>query len=272
MENIKETFKEFVARRKLEIKEEVEKLTNKPKLVIINVGDDSASQVYVRGKLKDAAECGIIAELIHYEADIEESVLYDKINELNNNNECTGYIVQLPLPKKFNEAKIIEMIKPEKDVDGFSKLAITSPATPKGIINYLEAQNYDFTDKCAVILGRSNIVGKPLARLLLARNCNVTVIHSKTSEANKRMYLENADLICSAVGKRNIIDETYKLKPTAWIIDIGMNKNDLNKVCGDIEKDLPVTFQSHNPGSTGLTTRLTLLTNLLELYNLSNKA
>lgn len=271
METAKETFKEFVARRKLEIKAEVAGLGRKPKLVIINVGDDPASQVYVRGKLKDAAECGIEAELIHYEADIEEATLYEKIAELNLSSACTGYIIQLPLPKKFDESKLIEMIDPLKDVDGFSKLAITDPATPKGIINYLEAQNYDFTDKCAVILGRSNIVGKPLARLLLAKNCNVTVIHSKTSETNKRMYLEHADLIFSAVGKRNIIDETYALKPSAWVIDIGMNKNEMNKVCGDIEKDLPVEFQSHNPGSTGLTTRLTLLTNLLQLYKLQGK-
>lgn len=261
-----ETFKEYVARIKTEIKEYTDMLAIKPKLVIINIGDDPASQVYIKGKLKDAAECGIDAELIHYDADIDKAVVYDKIESLNNDDSVTGFIVQLPLPKKFDENKIIEMINPKKDVDGFSKLHITDPATPKGIINYLVAQNYNFTDKNAVIIGRSNIVGKPMQRLLLDKNCNVVQLHSKTSEANKRLFLEQADLIITAVGKRGLIDSTYKLKPTAWIIDVGMNRDENDKLIGDCERNLPVEFQSPVPGSVGLTTRLTLLTNLLQLY------
>lgn len=267
-----ETFKEYVIRRKEEIKQQLIQVTIKPKLVIINVGDDPASQVYIKGKLADCAEVGITVELIHYGADIDETVLYDKIKELNNDSSVTGFIVQLPLPKKFNEDTVISLIDPKKDVDGFSKLAITDPATPTGIIDYLEAQKFDFTNKNAVVIGRSNIVGKPIARLLLEKNCNVTVLHSKTLEDNKRLFLKNADLIITAVGKRGLIDETYELKPTAWIIDVGMNRDENGKLIGDCERNLsfyPIAFQSPVPGGVGLTTRLALITNLLKLYSLT---
>lgn len=210
-----EKFKDYVAVKKAEIKQQLDKEVKKPKLVIINVGNDQASQVYVKGKLKDCAEIGIVAELKHFEDSITENFLLDFIEALNNDDNVTGFIVQLPLPKHIHEEKIIEAIKPIKDVDGFSKLHITEPATPQGIIDYLVDRKYQFNDKNAVILGRSNIVGKPIARLLLDKNCNVIQLHSKTSEQNKRLFLENADLIITATGKLNLIDHSYKLKSTA---------------------------------------------------------
>lgn len=263
-----ENFKEYIAKRKAEIKQQLDKEKKKPKLIIVNVGDDPASQVYVKGKLKDCAEVGVVAELKHFEDSITEHFLLDFIEALNNDKSVTGFIVQLPLPKHINEEKVIEAIKPIKDVDGFSKLHITEPATPQGIIDYLVDKKYQFQDKNAVVIGRSNIVGKPMARLLLDKNCNVIQLHSKTSEQNKRLFLENADLIITAVGKVNVIDSSYKLKPTAWIMDVGMNRDENGKLIGDCARDLPVELQTAVPGSIGTSTRLTLITNLLKLFYL----
>ena len=138
-----------------------------------------------------------------------------------------------------------------------------------GNFNYgsiLEFNNLEFKDKHAVVIGRSNIVGKLASRLLLERHCNVTTLHSRTSEANKRLFVENADIIVVATGHRNTIDASYKVKPTCIIMDVGMNINDEGKLCGDVEQEMPVLFKSTTPGGTGLLTRLALITNLLKLY------
>lgn len=264
MQNIKE----YVSQRKIAIKKEMDKLAVKPKLVIIQVGNNSASCSYIRGKLKDCFEVNIPAELIHFNENITETELLAEIDKLNNDNSVTGFIVQLPLPKTISEESVIKAIKPEKDVDGFSKLALVNPGTPQGMIDYLDFQGYNFKNKNAVVIGRSNIVGKPMARLLLEKNCNVTVLHSKTSDENKRLFLKQADLIITATGNLNLIDETYDLKPTAVILDAGINIDKDNKLIGDCARNLPVAFQSPVPGGVGLTTRLALIINLLKLYNL----
>lgn len=279
-----ETFKEFVARRKAEIKEEADimySICTPPKLVIINVGDDPASKVYIKGKLTDCEEVGIQTELKHFDLDelynsSEHKIPIDPIRQYiracNADSSVTGIILQLPLPdelKKY-EKYLTNLIAPEKDVDGFTKEAYVNPATPQGIIDYLTEQKFDFTNKNAVVIGRSEIVGRPMAKLLLDNNCNVVQLHSKTSEENKRLFLKNADLIVTAVGKTNIIDASYELKPTAWIIDVGMNRDEEGKLIGDCARNLPVEFQSPVPGGVGLTTRLALITNLLNLYILED--
>lgn len=266
-----QTMKEWVDSKKLEIKSKLASLPQKLKLGIIQVGNNPASNSYIKGKLKDCAELGIESAHYHLEENTSEEKLLALIETLNNDATLTGFICQLPLPKHISEKKVIDAISPDKDVDGFSKLAKVFPATPFGIVKFLEEQHYDFKNKNTVVLGRSHIVGEPLAKLLLSKDCNVTVLHSKTSEENKRLYLKNADLICSAVGKRNIVDMTYELKPSAVIIDIGMNRNDDGKICGDIESDLPVAFKNVNPGSSGLITRLALILNLIKLYKIKNK-
>lgn len=263
------SIKEFVEIKKSQIKEAVSQLSSKPKLVIVQVGEVEASNRYVKNKMKDCAECNIPCELIHLEECISEVDLLNLIIKLNEDNTVTGFIVQLPLPKHIRESIIIDAINPKKDVDGFSKLAYVNPGTPQGIIDFLDFNKIDYTDKNAVVIGRSNIVGKPLARLLLEKNCNVIQLHSKTSEKNKREFLKNADIIAVAVGHRNIIDQSYELKPSCIIIDIGMNFNDEGKLCGDVEQDLPVQFKSPTPGGTGLLTRLALITNLLKLAELT---
>lgn len=266
------TIKEYVEQRKEEIKQEVSELTIKPKLVIVQVGNDQASQAYIRGKVADTKKVGITCEVIHLDETVTENDLLTEIIKLNEDPTVTGFIVQLPLPKHIREQLVIEAIDPKKDVDGFSKLALVNPGTPQGIIDFLDSNNFEYTNKNAVVIGRSNIVGKPMAKLLLEKNCNVITLHSKTSDENKRLFLKNADLIVTAVGKRGLIDETYELKPTAWIIDVGMNLDENGKLIGDCERNLsfyPVAFQSPVPGGVGLTTRLALITNLLKLYKLT---
>lgn len=264
--------KEYVEQRKEEIKQEVSKLIIKPKLVIVQVGNVEASNRYVKNKIKDSTEVGIPYDLIHVDETITEADLLSVIIKLNEDPTVTGFIVQLPLPKHIREQLVIEAIDPKKDVDGFSKLALVNPGTPQGIIDFLDSNNFEYTNKNAVVIGRSNIVGKPMAKLLLEKNCNVTTLHSKTSDENKRLFLKNADLIVTATGKRGLIDETYELKSTAWIIDVGMNLDENGKLIGDCERNLsfyPVAFQSPVPGGVGLTTRLALITNLIKLYKLT---
>lgn len=268
-----ETFKEYVAHRKEELKEHISQLKAKPKLVIVQVGNIEASNRYVKNKMNDCAEVGIPCKLIHLDETITEDDLLQEIIKLNEDSSVTGFIIQLPLPKHIREKIIIEAIDPKKDVDGFSKLARVNPGTPQGIIDFLDNNLFDYVNKNAVVIGRSNIVGKPMARLLLEKNCNVTILHSKTSNENKRLFLKNADLIITAAGKRGLIDETYELKPTVWIIDVGMNLDENGKLIGDCERNLsfyPVAFQSPVPGGVGLTTRLALITNLLKLYPMSS--
>lgn len=275
------TVKEYVAIRKEEIKQEVSSMVVKPKLVIIQVGDNPASNVYIKGKLKDCAEVEIPAELIHFDENITTDVLYSKIDELNHDDSVTGFIVQLPLPKHISEQAVIELIDPKKDVDGFSKRALVNPATPQGIIDYLEYNNFKFEDANAVVIGRSNIVGRPIAKLLLDRSCNVRTIHSKTSDQNKKAALKYANLIIVATGHRNTLTDAdlynlqneaeywplWNVSPSCFIVDVGMNKNDEGKLCGDCE-GVTVCEKTPVPGGVGLTTRLALITNLLKIAKL----
>lgn len=281
--------KEYVEIIKTDLKNKINQLAVKPKLVIIQVGNNPASNSYIKGKLKDCAEVDIEAGLIHYEEDVAEEIVYSKIKELNNDDSVTGFIVQLPLPERFDENKIIELIDPKKDVDGFSKRALVNPATPQGIIDYLEYNKFNFQDANAVVIGRSNIVGRPIARMLLDRNCNVSVIHSKTSIQNKQALLRNAYLVIVATGHRNTITnadfqigtmsstnnnglglEITPIYNNPFIVDVGLNQNEAGKLCGDCE-GITCTEKTPVPGGVGKTTRLALMTNLLKLYDL-NKA
>ena len=266
--------KEYVAEQEQVIKNLVQTMPNL-KLSIIQVGDNPASNAYIKGKLKDCAKVGIQAELIKLDESIDEHYLLNLIDCLNADKSVTGFIVQLPLPKHISEQAVIEAIAPEKDVDGFSKCAWVNPGTPQGIIDYLEYNNYDFTDKNAVVIGRSNIVGRPMARLLLDRSCNVSVIHSKTSDSHKQYLLWNADLVVVATGHRNTIEDEDlhwydcdydDYNTTCFIIDVGMNKNDEGKLCGDCE-NVTVCEKTPVPGGVGLLTRLALIKNLIKLYN-----
>ena len=235
-----------------------------PTLSIITVGHNPASEAYVRGKKKDAAEVGINAIHTLFEESVSEEEVLNLLKKQNADPSINGIIVQLPVPKHISEQKINETISPDKDVDGFVLGSKFVCCTPKGIIDYLVDEGFDFLGKNAVVIGRSDIVGKPMARLLLDKSCNVTVLHSKTKDEDRRMFLKNADLIVLAVGKQGLIDHSYELKPTCWLVDVGINRGDDGKLHGDAEPDLPIAKQTPVPGGVGLLTRLALLKNLME--------
>ncbi len=260
---------EYVKNKKEKIKEIVSKLPfSKPlKIVIVQVNDDPASNAYVNGKIKDLTELGISYQHLKLRNDIDEKSLLDVVNRLNNDDTVTGFIVQLPLPKGINEEKIKNAITPKKDIDGFNPLSPYLSATPKGILEYLKDNKFNFDGKNAVILGRSDIVGKPMAKALLSMNMNVVTLHSHTSYEDRKFYFEHADLIVVAIGKPYFIkNNDYKFKDNAVVIDVGISRVD-GKLLGDCEPSLSVAFQSPVPKGVGLLTRLALILNLLEAYN-----
>lgn len=265
--------KEYVLEQKASLKEKLANAQIKPYFAIVQVGNVEASNRYVRNKIKDCNEVGIKTELIKCPDDISEEGLHSIIDSFNNNKDVTAVMVQFPLPKHLDEQKVASWIDPKKDADGFTNNGITNPATPQGIITYLERNDYEFQNKNALVIGRSNIVGKPMAKLLLAKNCNVTVCHSKTSKTKLDWHICHSDLIICATGRANLI--TKESFPTrCWnnivIFDVGINFTSEGKLVGDCEPGLPVFWQSPVPSGCGLLTRLQLLENIIKLYEVQN--
>ena len=258
------TIKEYVANRKLEIKNSLLNVKDLPHLAIVQLNDDAASNAYVKGKLKDANELGVLADLLKFPVDTSEEQLLKIIDELNHDDSIDGFIVQMPLPKGIDEEKVKLAVAPEKDVDGFHPLSKLNPCTPQGIINYLHSEKIELCGKNALVIGRSNIVGKPMAKLLLKENCNVTVVHSKTSKEDMSRYIANADIIVIAIGKQWFLDKSYTYKPSAVIVDVGISRDETG-LHGDAVPDLPVALQTPVPGGVGLLTRLALYENLLKI-------
>ena len=259
MQNIKE----YVEAKKLALKAQLK--NNNLKAVIVQVGSVESSNRYVRNKIKDLEEVGIKTELLKFPETVEEDKFYEALRELNIDCSVTGYLVQLPLPKHISEERVNSIIYAWKDIDGFNALSKTVPATPLGVYTYLKDMKFEFSGKNAVIIGRSNIVGRPMHKLLLDANMNVTILHTKTSEEDKRFYLEHADLIVVAAGKAGVLNKYYKLKETAVVMDVGINFNEEGKLIGDCEPNLSVAFQSPTPGGCGLLTRLAVIENLISL-------
>lgn len=260
------TIKEYIKFRKEELKREIATFKNVPNFTIVQLNEDDASNAYVKGKLKDAAELGIDAKLIKLPVDTGENELLKLIEKLNNDAKVDGFIVQMPLPKQINEDAVKLAISPDKDVDGFHPLSKLNPCTPQGIMNYLKHEGTAFLGKNAVVIGRSNIVGKPMAKMLLKESCNVTVLHSKTSFEDMKRYLENADIIVVAVGRQHLIDDKFNFKPSAIIVDVGINRDE-NGLHGDVLPERKVALQTPVPGGVGLLTRLALMENVLRIKN-----
>ncbi len=261
--------KEYIKERKEEIKNIVLAMDEKPSIAIVQVNEDAGSNAYVKGKLKDAAELGINADLIKLPLDTTQEQLLKVIDELNNDKVHDGFIVQMPLPKQINEDVIKLAVSPKKDVDGFHPLSPLSPCTPKGIMNYLHHEGVQILGKNAVVIGRSNIVGKPMAKLLLKESANVTVLHSKTTFEDMSRYIANADIIVVAIGKKHFLDNKFTYKETATVIDVGISRDE-DGLHGDAIPDLPVKLQTPVPGGVGLLTRLALYENLLEIKRNAN--
>lgn len=257
--------KEYVALKKAEIKNEVSRLPRKPAFAIVKAGHDVGSDSYVKGKVKDAEEVGIKAVVYQFDESIEEDALAIEVKKIAANDEYDGMIVQLPLPKHIDEKRIVSLVPIEKDIDGFLPDSGFIPCTPKGIVDYLGYNGYEFKGKNALVIGRSMIVGKPLAKLLLSKDMNVTVIHSKTTNEDKAFYIKHADLIAAATGKPGLLDFSYEYKKDAVIVDVGISRVD-GHLQGDALPGLPVFFQTPVPGGVGLLTRLSLLNNVMEAY------
>ena len=259
------TVKEYVAFRKEEIKKLVANLEVKPCIAIVQVNEDAGSNAYVRGKLKDADELGIKADLIKLPLETTQEELLKVIDTLNRDDFHDGFIVQMPLPRGIDEEAIKLAVDPKKDVDGFHPLSSLVPCTPKGIINYLHFEKVPMQGKNAVVIGRSNIVGKPMAKLLLKENMNVTILHSKTTPEDMAFYIAHADIIVVAIGKAGFLDNRFQYKKDAIVVDVGISRTE-DGLKGDAVPNLPVGLQTPVPGGVGLATRLALYENLLEIY------
>ena len=244
------------------------------------MGNDNASQIYVRNKQKRCLEVGIESEVVHLDENISEKLLLDKIKKLNEDKSINAILVQMPLPKHINSNLIIETISPLKDVDGFhpynvGKLASNMipyavACTPSGILKLLNAYNIEIKGKHTVILGRSNIVGRPLSLLLLNNDATLTICHSKTE--NIKEITNTADILISAIGKANFIDSTF-IKKNVCIIDVGINRDENNKLTGDVNfNDVfnKCKFITPVPKGVGPMTIAMLLQNTLNLYKIQN--
>ena len=261
-----------------EIKKEISDLKKKsgktPSLTVILIGDFAPSLIYVKNKEKSAREVGINSEIIRYPKNVSEKDILEKIEELNKNDEISGILVQLPLPSQISKEKIINAINPSKDVDGFNPINVGNlssgydsivPCTPLGCLLLIKKIEPNLAGKHAVIIGRSNLNGKPMAQLLLKENCTVTIVHSKTNELQNECL--KADILVAAVGVPNLIKKDW-VKKNAIVIDVGINKVG-EKIVGDVNFDAlkdNVKAITPVPGGVGPMTIACLLKNTLTCF------
>ena len=254
---------------------EIKKKTNKnPNLTVILIGDFTPSQIYVRNKEKNSTEVGITSNVIKYPKEVKEKEVLDKINELNNDKNISGILVQLPLPEQISKEKIINAIDPRKDVDGFNPINVGNlasgyksivPCTPLGCLLLIKKFEKNLSGKHAVIIGRSNLNGKPMAQLLLKENCTVTVVHSKTNNLQEECL--KADILVAAVGVPNLVKKDW-VKSSAIVIDVGINKVG-DKIVGDVNfEEIKDNIKAITPvpGGVGPMTIACLLKNTLECF------
>lgn len=265
--------KALAAKCKARVAKEVEGLSRRPGLAVIIVGDDPASRTYVNSKRKDCDECGIYSEEYALPADAGQGALMEIIESLNGRSDIDGILCQLPLPGGYDEEAVLLAIDPDKDVDGFHPINVGrlstgqpcfAPCTPAGVMEMLKEYGADPKGKECVVVGRSNIVGKPMAMLLLSAHGTVTVCHSRTPDLGA--VCRRADILVAAVGKRNLITADM-VKEGAVVIDVAMNRNEAGKLCGDV--DYPAVAEKASlitpvPGGVGPMTRAMLMVNTLE--------
>ena len=273
--------KKTAADLRSELKKEVSKLKSKynaePGLTVILVGEDAPSKIYVKNKEKFAIEVGINSEVIRYPVEVEEKTLLNKIEELNNNNKVSGILVQLPLPKHIDKRKVIETIEYKKDVDGFHPMNVGNlssgydssiPCTPFGCSLLIKQVEKNLNGKHAVVIGRSNLNGKPMAQLLLKENCTVTITHSKTKDLKTECL--RADIIIAAVGIPKLVKGDW-VKKGAIVIDVGINKTN-DGLVGDVDFDSVSKVAkaiTPVPGGVGPMTIACLLNNTVKCFKKS---
>ena len=274
--------KKTAAKLREELKNKIAKLKTSfntvPGLTVILIGEDTASEIYVKNKEKFSREVGINSEVIRYPENIEEKVVLEKILELNKNQKVSGILVQLPLPKHINKKKVIDTIAPSKDVDGFHPVNVGNlssgyesnvPCTPLGCFLLLKDVEKNLSGKSAVIIGRSNLNGKPMAQLLLRENCTVTITHSKTKDL--KAQCNKADIIIAAVGKPKLVKGDW-VKKQAIVIDVGINKTEKG-IVGDVDFDEVSKIAraiTPVPGGVGPMTIACLLHNTVECFKRAN--
>jgi methylenetetrahydrofolate dehydrogenase (NADP+)/methenyltetrahydrofolate cyclohydrolase len=265
-----------------EIKKEIsiikEKTNKVPTLSVILIGDFAPSQIYVKNKEKNSKDVGINSEIIRYPKEVTENTILNKIKELNENKNVSGILVQLPLPNQINNEKIINTIDPSKDVDGFNPVNVGNlasgyhaiiPCTPLGCLLLIKSVENNLAGKHAVIIGRSNLNGKPMAQLLLKENCTVTIVHSKTKDLKNEC--QKADILVVAVGVPNLVKSDW-VKKDSIIIDVGINKIE-NKIVGDVDFEgvkNKVKAITPVPGGVGPMTIACLLKNTVECFKKLN--
>lgn len=268
--------KALAAAVKQEAAQQVAQLKEKgitPCLAVVLVGEDPASQVYVRGKINDCAQCGIESRSIRLPEDVTQAELLVQVKQLAEDASVHGILVQLPLPTQIDEKTVIDAIPPEKDVDGFSPVNVGRmqigepcylPCTPAGCIRMIESTGMEIAGKHAVVIGRSNIVGKPAAMLLLAKNATVTICHSRTQ--NLKELCASADILVAAVGRAGFVTGEM-VKPGAVVIDVGINRGADGKLHGDVDFDAAAkkaAWITPVPGGVGPMTRAMLMLNTVE--------
>lgn len=276
--------KALAARYKAEAAAEAAALREKgvrPRLAVIIVGEDPASKTYVEGKARDCAECGILSDVIALPEQTDERELLARVAALNEDSAVHGVLVQLPLPAQIHASNIIRAISPEKDVDGFTPVNVGRmvlgeecflPCTPAGCLAMLQSTGVPLAGKDAVVIGRSNIVGKPMALLLAAQNATVTLCHSRTR--NLREKCAAADVLVAAVGRAGFVTADM-VKPGAIVIDVGINRGADGRLCGDVDfaaADEKAAFLTPVPGGVGLMTRAMLMQNTVKAARLQSGA
>ncbi len=268
--------KETARKVRESLKTKVEELKQRnifPRLAVVMVGDDGASKIYVKNKSKACEELGIEYEEFLLKADITQEELIDLINKLNERKDVHGILLQSPIPKHLDINEAFRTIKPEKDVDGFNPVNVGKlvlgqetfiSCTPFGVIKLLEEYNIPIEGKNAVVIGRSNIVGKPMLQCLLNKHATVTICHSRTK--NLEEITKKADILVAAIGKAKFVTKSM-VKPEAVVIDVGINRNEQGKVCGDVDFDEVSKIASYItpvPGGVGPMTIAMLMTNIVK--------
>lgn len=263
--------KDYVEIKKKKLKEEIQHFNRKPVLAVIQIDNDQASNSYIKGKQKDCDEIGIEMRHVNIYSNVAGQKEVECIIKDIANSDADGIIIQLPIPDKYDLNQLQNLIPPEKDVDGFRRDSYFKPCTPRGIIDWMEYNNFEFKGKDCCVLGRSKIVGLPLTNMLIEKGATVTCCNSTTPSTE--YYTRNADYVFSAIGIPHYFDYSDFFEYCELIVDIGINRIKDNKLCGDInccsfEEYLSGTYVTPVPGGVGLLTRTSLMQNVVDAYKI----
>lgn len=271
----REMIKTFVEANKRSLKEYfrsfTEAMRRRPCIAVIQIGENKSSEPYIKWKVKDGEEMGVDVVVKRYPGKLPSHALREVIYECNDDPSVDGVMTQLPLPDRFDAGIIMDRIHVSKDIGGLNTRTCCYPCAPLGVVSFLNALGIGMEGKNAVVIGRSETVGKPMADMLLLKDCSVTICHSKTPKEDLGRYVANADIIVTAAGERNLLTKDMVFKPSAVVMDAGANADEEGNLSGDCEPGLPVLFQSPVPGGVDLLTRLALFFNLRTLIDRKGK-